>query len=575
MSKGIFIFTFSPIQDFIQEARKTADLRAGSQILVELSKAVANTLAGQPGTTMIFPAETDRGDIPNKIVARIEPYDQCREIADTLKRAFDIRWGEISNEAKVIARFREDPLWSKIWERQVLHYWETYWAAARIEAEGDDGFRSAVLRANQTLEANKRLRCFDGALDESGYKDTLGGIRSALRTSTMDARQYWVELSRHYGAIKVRQGERLDALGTVKRFSRIAKAGFPSTSDVASADFLARVRASDAYGDYKQCLVDNTIIEPDIVVDGDLLYLSCITQEYLRKNLGIELDQERIGRVQTALRRLYKEAKESPSTYYAIVAIDGDSMGERVNGFSLEEALDFSAKLDEFTAFVRKPGGMDPAEDLFMQNSHAALVYCGGDDVLALVPLANAVEYARLICKRFNQLTGGTASAGISIQHHQSQLSISLQDAFKAEHTAKQVIQLAETAELKKDAVCIAVKKRSGAPYQVVCRWQDLQTNLSQAVVMFRGDVSTKLAYGISEEAALTPGLKFGPQQALIRRLVHRHKLKKDFDEKGFTALLAGWMQSMRYRRPENISPMQNLAKWLILARFISQGGED
>lgn len=82
MSQGIFIFTFSPIQDFIQEARKTADLRAGSQILVELSKAVANTLAGQPGTTMIFPAETDQGDIPNKIVARIEPYDKCREIAD-------------------------------------------------------------------------------------------------------------------------------------------------------------------------------------------------------------------------------------------------------------------------------------------------------------------------------------------------------------------------------------------------------------------------------------------------------------------------------------------------------------
>ena len=39
MPDAVLIFTFSPIQSFIAEARRASDLYVGSQILVRLAKA--------------------------------------------------------------------------------------------------------------------------------------------------------------------------------------------------------------------------------------------------------------------------------------------------------------------------------------------------------------------------------------------------------------------------------------------------------------------------------------------------------------------------------------------------------
>ncbi len=269
MSDAILIFTFSPIQPFIAEARRAADLYAGSQILVELAQSAAEVLGKD---RLIFPsAITD--DMPNKMVARV-PWEACRQLAEAAQEKLLYTWREeIAQQAAVefLTRFNNPPLpfnstsnwkdaqgkasvhfdseWDAVWGRQTGsdYLWEIYWAAAKLDS--DTEYLQSYRQAEKALAAVKRTRAFAPA-DEPGIKDSLSGRRQALHTKHHDAKTYWanvIKLGRVTPA-KLRSGELLDAIGLIKRFSSRASRsvrtfkGFPSTSSVASIDFLAKAQ---------------------------------------------------------------------------------------------------------------------------------------------------------------------------------------------------------------------------------------------------------------------------------------------------------------------------------------------
>ena len=570
MTDSVLIFTFSPVQPFIVEARRAADLYAGSQILVQLAKAAASAIEKD---RLIFPGEVG-DDVPNRIVAHL-PFDACDQVAQAAREGLLKRWREIAGEARVkFSRKSEvDPAWEDIWKRQTAddYLWEVYWAAASLEGRS---YSQAYQEADRSLNALKRTRAFIAA-DEPGLKDTLSGRRQALRTKDLPADTYWKQSARNWVAAKLRPNgrERLDAIGLVKRFSDQAELevgnfyGFPSTSSVASLVFLeqARDKAPRELAEYKQALdalykgFINIQTDPHWTYDGDLLYLDTLTKKRLEEDYGatglIELQMEA---PHERLLALYKAVEDKPSPYYAVIVLDGDNMGQRINACQLEEEhRQFSRKLSQFAAHV-------PA---VAKEQHGFVVFNGGDDVLAMAPLANAYELTRQLAAEFHRITGGTASAGIAVSHHQTPLSFVLRTARQAEGRAKQI-------DADKAAVCVTAMKRSGETLEMRSKWEVAGDKVNQLVRLLKAQrkqnaaLASRFVYDFARSAYALPNAD-EKLEAELRRLLIRHRNEQHPDKPDpaeWAARLKAWAAGL----PEGPT---ELSRWLIFTRFIAQGG--
>lgn len=607
MTSSILIFTFSPIQSFISEARRAADLYTGSQILVKLAKAAAESIGKK---NLIYPALDDNGDlpadIPNKLVAQV-PFEEAEQIAGKAREALLQYWnkeyledGKLRDgltkaarkafEAELKKHDKNFPDFdNEIWERQTGddYLWETYWSAAKLD--GRD-YKEVYKDAEAGLVAAKFTRRFS-QYEEPGFKDTLSGKRQALRSKEEDGHKYWYRVGQvdDITPIKIRPSiksgeppkehprERLDALGVVKRFHPLAEkglppfSGFPSTSSIASLDYLDRVRGK--IKGYKQAL--NTLFgdraelmrvrpkDPDFPYDGDFLYMETLTEDRLKKDYSIK-NVAYLKEARAALNKLQDEIKARPSTYYAIIVLDGDSMGEHLRTLDEQGHRKFSEDLYKFSKDVSTQVG-----------KRGRVVYNGGDDVLAFAPLAFALPLAAELASHFKTSTGRSASAGIAIAHHLSPLGTALEAARHAEHLAKSLDG--------KDAVCVLALKRSGEPIQVMSKWDNLKVENVEAglfnllVEEFRGDdLSNKLPYDLFRSAYALPKAD-EMFSAELYRLIKRHLQKGSGNEKEekaskFKGLLFQWSKSLV--ETEEMNAPQHLAQWLALARFAAQGGD-
>ena len=131
--------------------------------------------------------------------------------------------------------------------------------------------------------------------------------------------------------------------------------------------------------------------------------------------------------------------------YIAVVAMDGDKMGQRLTEFeSIENHRRFSGSLAEFAV---------KAIEIVKANGGSP-IYVGGDDVLAVFPAKLAVNGARELYKTFVAMVGGTAAAGLAVGHEKSPMQELVKAAQDAEHRAKH--------EYERNALAVDVLKRSG-----------------------------------------------------------------------------------------------------------------
>src|SRR5205085_3113569 len=104
-----------------------------------------------------------------------------------------------------------------------------------------------------------------------------------------------------------------------------------------------------------------------------------------------------------------------PEPYMAVLVADGDRMGKAITGMdSAGEHRGFSERLAEFAR---------SAKDVVETEHHGALVYSGGDDVMALVPVDQCLACARRLHSEFEKVAPErgaeqpTLSVGIAIGH--------------------------------------------------------------------------------------------------------------------------------------------------------------
>lgn len=144
--------------------------------------------------------------------------------------------------------------------------------------------------------------------------------------------------------------------------------------------------------------------------------------------------------------------------YYAVLVADGDNMGAKL------AALEESGGMEAHQEFSRALDGFAREAQKLLRKRGGFAVYAGGDDVLGLLPVTQALACARALRDAFGRHTGGgTLSAGLAIVHYREPLNTSLAKARSAEKRAKRVDG--------KDALCVALHTRGGSPLEVAGKW--------------------------------------------------------------------------------------------------------
>lgn len=586
MADTVLIFTFSPVQAFIAEARRASDLFAGSRILAELAGAAARAIEAAGGC-LVYPHASegsDQRDTPNKLVA-VVPWDSAARLGRAAEEALQRRWREITAEARQEMRRRKlpdpDDAWEQIWQRQTApdYLWQCFWAAA--DGSGRT-YSDAYCEASRMLDAAKHSRCFVQA-EEHGEKDSLSGRREALHRAGERSRDYWRLAGKAAGVtgslIRPEGRERLDAIGATKRFWPGAQSS-PSTSSVAAAPFLAAGREKApgelaAYRDAVEALGLHTTSRDDYwPYDGDLFYEETLTPQRLEASYGIDVKDADLTAARAALRRLHGSVGFSPAAYYAVIVFDGDSMGEHID--KLLVGSEAQAHHSRFSAQLSAFSGRADA----ISKEHAAhIVYNGGDDVLALAPVATAIDFAHALSKAFTGDTSCTASAGIAMAHHLSPLDATLKAAREAEGKAKQVAG--------KAALCVSVLRRGGEETTARGQWRTSVEPLMEVVAAMRGGpLSSRFAYDVAGVAYSIdkPGEML---RAELKRLLERRSEGTLGDSLADTldtwaTDLAGKDVEQQVRRggeekackeAEAQSGPEQLARWLLIARFLAEHG--
>jgi CRISPR-associated protein Cmr2 len=146
-----------------------------------------------------------------------------------------------------------------------------------------------------------------------------------------------------------------------------------------------------------------------------------------------------------------------PEPYLAVLVADGDRMGAAIASLpSADEHRKFSRDLAAFAGEAQR-----------VVNEHrGVLVYAGGDDVLAFLPVDTCLACARALHDAFrNRLAGYgalTLSVGIAIAHFMENLEDLLAYGRAAEKAAK---------EPDRDGLAVHLHKRGGAPIKVREPW--------------------------------------------------------------------------------------------------------
>jgi len=573
MNEAIFIFSLGPVQGFIAEARRVGDLDAGSEVLKRLSRAAGQAIQDNGGT-LIYPAHL-HDDVPNKLVARVS-YERIETLAQAAEGAIKEEWQKYVSTAHaflVTHGPHPDERWNVIWERQTGTFWEIYWAAAPLDRD----YATAYKNASRAFNATKRTRVFP-QVKEEGVKDSLGGQRSALRTATLRAAQYWAQVAASpnvtQAALRPEGRERLDALGAIKRWGGLTK-GSPSVSHIAAANFLAAAKeypetlnmyrgtAENLLRDRRYCVSN----DPAWPYDGDLLFKETLTEGRLVDNYGlVDPHEGYLEAARQALSALHKKVDCPLSPYYAFIVFDGDGIGEMVSKCeSEEEHQAFSKMLLDFARQAQ--------ENIVEYSAHP--VYVGGDDVLALASFSQALPLVQTLAERFaSAVDGGTASAGVAIAHHLHPLDATLSAARAAERQAKRVEG--------KATLCVRVLRRSGEQVDARSPWTGIGDTFDTLIAFFReGALSSKLPYAVAEAAYALPK----PNDALeaeLKRLLGRHHDPEKWSESEteWAERLRAWAENLpepAEQKGEHLSgginQTEELARWLALARFMAQGG--
>lgn len=503
--KDLLLFQLGPVQEFIAQARLTRDLWSGSYLLSWLmahaiaaitekyglrdDDVIMPSLANNPLVLAlrdlqadVAPAKVLVPNLPNRVLA-VVPENKGREAGELASQA--VR-GELSRIAAAVWQWLREKAgakdeWRADFDAQLAAFPQMAFASVPW-----DGRPETWKSAHETLEANlaarRNVRDFAQWAGSSAPKDSLSGKEEAIGG---DADAFWERLHGHPPFSKAKN-HRYGAMNLVKRlWLRI-----PTEGEWRQGNYLAEALNFPARA--------------------------------VRGKLTVDPIPELAGRNKTG------------SPYFAVLAFDGDRMGEKISGQS-----DFAGGIQAVShalsgfALDRVPG--------IVKEHDGFLVYAGGDDVLALLPSTRAIACARAIERAFEEAGrayGFTGSCGIAVGHMKAPLQMLVQKAREMEHAAKE--------QHGRNALAIALVKRSGEIVEWGCNWNSPAHEL---------DLMARIT-GLTDERKLSARFPYA-----LAALVHPYAIKGE--NGGMLPVLKAEARHVLSRQGESLDKdeRENLAK--------------
>ncbi len=552
---------------------------------------------------------------PNKFVFICNSRDVevvCKAIESKIDEAWKATAGIVKEYVAKRTQSSGNGRFDFVWDNAIDKYWKYSWAAINFATINNKGELEKLLpktKWENEFEAMKKFdECFKKWNTQSGYdvsnlygtthslvqgllaagknkpvfanirntqngeKCPLCGENEVLNNSDTNVKandykknvnDFWNKLRERENSdenfAQVGKNERLCAVCALKRFLPLAlkdskehilyptlfkpyqRNNFPSTTEMSAWEFLQKYSEDE------------------------------------RKNIADELHNHEFDPEDDSLGTILKDAKDFETKYYAFLLMDGDKMGDLINGETTEASwkdvlnikndadspfkdADFAGKRrtinpalhsmisDSLNNFARY--GVQPN----VNRSGGRLIYAGGDDVCAILPLSKAFEvadsirhvyqfsYAQVTDKGSKSLVDGeqkgsdgekpmpemdkivmhlghtdnqdatkiSLSGAIIIAHHKQPLKEVIADAHK-------VLDGVAKNKSGRNSLAIRLKKRSGGDRDTWFKWEKKnpftedgrtcrESFLKVVEAAKKKDLSTSLLYKLEElRGALEP----------------------------------------------------------------------
>lgn len=569
MSGYLLALSLGPVQGFIAAARRTRDLWFGSHVLAEVSKAAARFLQTS-GATLIFPAPDNAQAlqpdsellVANHILAQLPDGVDPSALASGAREAAEQRWRHFA--AATREAVGELALVERIWEEQVQDVLEFYAAWVPWQGEAADYVQQRE-RVEQILAGRKALRDFRPARGCAGVpKSSLDGAHESVLSSAVRSSE---SLRRK---LKVKRQEHLDAVGLVKRCAPLS----PGTEFVSvvrvAADSWIRRKHKTAVGRRvlqeigKLCQRDfaapvSNGIYSDFPYDATPLYLSRLA--VLKRDDDLKACREALTKIEELLLENFGR-RDQPTPYFALLLADGDRMGATLSGIkSATMHRDFSRRL---SLFARQAGKI-------VSDHHGCLVYSGGDDVLAFVPVEECLGAARELHDTFAQQLRAatddfgnssvpTLSVGIAIGH----CFEPLEDLLNAARAAESAAKAGSCPEDERDGLAIHFWARSAGVIGIRDQWNHgVDKRLARWMGLLHDDKLSKRAIydlqDLADDYRPWPG-EVPPE--LLRHDLARVLQKKETDGQALPADVI----TLILNEVQNTDSLARLAKEMLVA---------
>lgn len=505
---------------------------------------------------------------PNKFVF-LCATSEVKEISTLIQDTIQVEWERIAGKVKNFLKkaLNAGETFTNLFNHQISDYWQYSWASvkllelddektlgtvlhpekwkkeadtirefAKAFANGDKTARlySATHSLVQSLLASAKLKPNRILKAQKGEKCPLCGEHEVLHdyaaAGTTKAHEYTDEVKNFWNGARSKfnstdstsqlgTNERICAICATKRFLPRVMSGengellhnvlgendkFPSTTELAARNFIEKLTGKFSITHAEYPALVNALHESELEGGDD--ERSKAVKEIIEegKKKGIKLTDR--------------------DKYYAVLLMDGDKMGDLVNGkvhdatwsdvLHPELTKRFENQSFQKDSPIRKVGTKE--KRIINPSVHAAisdslnsfarfgvapvirqnggrLIYAGGDDVCAVLPLDSALDAAEKICKAYrmkfvaytkdgaipidkaDDCTGKLAmhlgdtdgisiSGALIIAHHKEPLRDVLRDA----HT---VLDSIAKNRCGRNAFAIRLKKRSGCDRDIAFKW--------------------------------------------------------------------------------------------------------
>ncbi|MCA9527454.1 MAG: type III-B CRISPR-associated protein Cas10/Cmr2 [Myxococcales bacterium] len=583
MAANLLLISVGPVQGFIAAGRRGQDLWAGSQLLSDVSATIARAVGGA-SATLIFPAGLGTTDgsagpsVANKILVQL-PDDQ--DPADVAQAATKAANAWLEGQFERLFPWHASALDVERARQQILGtgrndgMLELFWAAAPIATT----YGAAREQVEAALAARKNTRDWGpvawGAMVPKspidGERETVVLERVWKRFRNADTAQATRDEARRLRLqLGIEPDETLDGPGMLKRLQQVRTSSdqpprIHGTAHMAAAPLLRRIAARHEearVSAYIKALADLGIpVEEElrIRIDGDthvdlggvqtprafaadgsagfdgLIFFEGQLEKLCQTD-DAEQDAAVLMQARRRLRQLLRhlDLAEGPTPYYALIQADGDQMGRVLSDL----AKDRDDGLERHQHFGRTLESEFASQCPALIASHGgSLIYAGGDDVLALVPLHTLLEVCEALRTLFaevaRQAVGDspvkppTLSIGVAICHHLHPMFDARQLAREAEHLAK----TGRPGVVGRNALAITMDKRSGSTVSAVGSFAEAPHLVDRLWLwmgmLARGDLPDGVAFELEESMRPFELATAGADEAaraLLRRILVRKR---------------------------------------------------